>query len=515
MGGKRTSREDPHLTSRVAFVTVSGREHRSGPVGRLLTRAWRSTTLTTWASQSTRAASLLLVLPLLLRRFESSELAAWYLFTGLITLSALADFGFRSTFVRVIAFAAGGADHVGVHRADSARTPAAGGMSPNWALIERLVAVMRWIYAQTSIGVVIALAVLGTAALIRPLAEVPVPSEAWTGWLIICVTAMFEFRGRVYKNYLEGLNFIALARRVEVLTRLGAIGTSLIVMVTAPTLLNLVIADRSWAMLNVLRDWHLARNVEGARWKAMRNVGVDGELLRTVWRPAWRSGVAGLMSNGLTGLTGIFYAQIGSASSLASYLLGLRLITEVRNLSNAPLYSKLPMLGRLRAAHNSEGAYAVARRGMNISYAVFCVGAIIVGLIAPMGLKAIESNTSFVPANLWWLLTLAFLAHRVGSMHLQYYQSTNDVVAHIVDGLSGALFVLSTALFIPRWDVYAFPLAMLVGYLGVHSWVSIYYSFMASGSNRRAFVRDFLFPPLVAIVAVAVAWMISGVSAFK
>jgi len=444
----------------------------------------------------TRTGSLVLVLPLVLRRFADTEVAAWYLFMGMIGLSAFADFGFRGTFVRLIAFGAGGATDIDVQRGTE-RTAAA---PANWELIERLVSMMRRIYAVTSSSIAVLLATVGTAAMLRPLSQVEHAMEAWCAWALICATAAVEFQGRVYKNYLEGMNHVAMARRVETLTKLGAILSSFLVMLIVPSLLNLVVANRAWAFLNVLRDRFLARHVEEGRWMAMRRFPFDRPFFDKVWRPAWRSGVAGLLSNGLSSLTGVFYAQFGSSASLASYLFGLKLMSEIRNVTYAPLYSKLPLLGRLRAQSDVRSVVRVARRGINTSYAVFVLGVVSVGILGAPILTLIGSRTAFVAPTLWWLLAIAFFANRVGAMKLQVYQTTNHVVTHLVDGASGVVLAIAMAALVGPLDVYAFPIAMIAAYLGVHAWVSSIHLYRSVGLSRARYLGDFVLPPAVVLV---------------
>ena len=55
----------------------------------------------TWLSYFTRALSLLVILPLILNKFSEAEISLWYLFSSIMALFALLDFGFSATFIRV------------------------------------------------------------------------------------------------------------------------------------------------------------------------------------------------------------------------------------------------------------------------------------------------------------------------------------------------------------------------------------------------------------------------------
>jgi hypothetical protein len=477
---------------------------RSQQLGR---RIWESPTLTTWVSQGMRSGMLLLVTPLVLQKFAPAEVAVWYLFAGVIGLGALADFGFRGTFIRLFAFGVGGASDIG-------RMPPLGDPSikaMNWALIERLYATMTRVYVVTTIGVIAAMILLGTPALFRPISSLPRVGEGWLAWALICGTTTIEFPGKMYKNYLDGLLKVALVRRVETLFRAGNILTALAVMVWAPSVLNLVMANRFWVVANVFRDRYLARTVYQGRLRNFTDHPFDGALFAKVWTPAWRGGISGLISRGLPGLTGVLYAQIGSPVAVASYLFALKLVSEIRDISNAPYYSKIPLMARLRAAGEVSRLVTVATRGMTLANIAYLLGVLIVGIFTVPLLALIGSNTPFVTPALWWLLAIAFLAHRIGVYHLQLYVTTNHVISHLVDGAAGAVFVLTVYLTLPEYGLYSFPIGMILGYLGIHAWVSTRFARMSLPITTADFALRFLALPFV-LLTVLSAMLVVAIS---
>jgi hypothetical protein len=476
-------------------------------VKRIARRAWNSPTFTTWLSHLTRTGNLFLVLPLILNRFDASEVAIWYLFAGIISLGSLADFGFRATFIRLIALAHGGATHIGVVR----HSPESRGPNgPNWSLVAELYSAMARVYRVTSALVLLGLAIGGTIALIRPVSQSPFPNSAWLAWSIVAATAAVEFWGKTYKNYLEGLSEIALVRRIEAVFRVGAIATSFAVMFWAPSLLNLVIANRVWGLANTARDRFLATRVHDRRLSSFADVPPRKEFLGQVWAPAWRTGISGLMSTGLSGLTGIWYAQIGSPAAVASYLLALKLVTEIRNFSNAPFYSRIPRITRLRARGAMHEFVADATRGINLAVLVFVVGVLLVGFSSSSLIDAVGSKTPFVPLHLWWLICVAFLLHRIGAFQMQLYLTTNHVIAHLVDGAAGLVFIAAVYLMLPRFGVSGFPLAMILAYGVIYLGPAFHYSRTSLPVSSGEFLARFALVPgaaLAVLVSLAiVAW---------
>ena len=462
----------------------------------VVNRLWNSPTFNTWLSYSTRALSLFVVLPLVLKNFSTGEVSLWYLFATIIGLQGLADMGFKITFIRFISYAMGGATEISKNQVS-----ATGKKEANWSLVARIFSMMRTIYKRLTLVFISLLITAGSWSMNRPISLVEDQQEAWIAWGVIILISSIKFYGTIYANYLEGLNKIALVRRWEALTSIGSIVSSILALIFFKSLIALVIANQFWILINFYRDYRLALSVEeGTFQKLDFNIPFDKEFFNSIWHPAWRSGLSGLMSNGLASIISIIYAQMGSAASLASYLLALRLLAQIREVSVAPFYSKIPLFSRLRATGDLSSLINKAQRGMIISNMLFVVGCIVVGCLGNSLLKLIGSNVPFVDINLWLLLTVAYFVHRYGAMHIQLYSTTNHIISHIADGVSGTIFIAVTLSIFRAYELYAIPIGMLAGYLGFYAWYSAFYSLRSLKVNFFEFEVKTIGVPLLLLV---------------
>lgn len=467
---------------------------------KLFSRAWNSPTIMTWMSYSTKALSLFIVLPLILKQFSTEEISLWYLFSSIITLTSLADLGFKATFSRIIAFAVGGAKDVAVFKGDMILENA----SPNWKLIEKICSNMKIIYIFLTLLLIVIFLILGSWSLLKPISLVQNSQDAWIAWWVIVFTSAIKFYGTVYSNYLEGLNKIALIRRIESFMSLGAILTTMTVLLLGGTILQLVIALQIWVVLNVIRNWYLARIVEEGRYILFIAQKFDRILFLKIWKPAWKAGLSGLMSNGLTHIIGILYAQFGAVDLVAAYLLALKLITQIREVSMAPFYSKIPLLTRLRVEGNLEQLKQKAQKGMFVGHMVFVIGVILMSVFSEDLLNAINSNVDFVSNEFWLLLSLAFFIHRYGAMHMQLYLTTNHVISHIADGVSGLIFIVTVFITINILDVNAIPISMIIAYLGFYSWYAAYHSYKSLSLSFFKYEMKTTIVPLIILILFAI-----------
>lgn len=441
---------------------------------------------------------MLLVLPLLLRRLVPSEIAVWYLLSTIIGLQTLADLGFAPTFTRLIAYAMGGARHAG--DVPTAARSDAGPPSANWRLAEAVWSTMRVIYARLTVLAVVVLGALGSWALVRPMEALPEPGRGWIGWGVVLAVSAAVLWANAYAAYLQGVNEIALLRRWEALTSLGAILTSFVVLLAGGRLLALVVANQAWAVVSVVRNWQLCRLVGQGHFRRFRTTGIDHEVFQVAWPSAWRSGLGISFSRGVLYASGLIYAQVAEAMALSAYLLGFRFIQMISELSQAPFYSKIPLLSRLRSEGRFDEQLRVARRGMRLAYWTYVAGFVMVGLLAAPLLRTIGSNVPFADARLWALLGLGFFIERYGAMHIQLYSTTNHIIWHVANGVTGIAYLIVSLVLLGPLGVYAFPVGVIAGYLGFYSWYSAAHVYRTFAVRFLNFERDVSFAPLGAVL---------------
>ncbi len=448
-------------------------------VTRVSSRVWNSPTATTWASFFTRFGYGLLVLPVALITLPSAQIALWLLFRSLAVLQGLATLGFTPTFIRTIAYAMGGAKSLEVEGPAASTTTAS---APNWALIGEIITTMRGLYRRIGLA---ALALLLAAAIPlfqRPIDALATPQIGWLACAAVFGTTALTLSATPYLAYLQGINEVARVRRWEAITSVGGILSSVLALLLGGGLLGLVIAEQTWRLVALLRNHLLCRQVAQGRYYAQRGGQMVDHVLRSVWPPAWRSGVGVLMNVGPVEASGFVYAQVAASPAMtASYLLALRIIRVVASLASAPFHSKIPLLARIWAEGDRLRLLKVARRSMQLAFGTFAITFVSAGLFGPTILQRLGASTPFPDQLFWGLLGLAFFAERYGATHIQLYSTTNHIVWHKAAGIAGIIFLIVFPVLLPIIDSYAMPLAMIAAHVGFFSWYSARYSYRAFG----------------------------------
>lgn len=473
----------------------------------LASRAWHSPTLTTWGSIFVRLASVGVLLPLVLRRYDAPEVAVWQLFSVLFALALLFDFGLAPTFARLLAYARGGATLDEMARPTAAFRDGTADLGPAGTAAVVLSA-QRWLYLRLGIVAALAFGLLGSWALLRPIAQTANPVAAWWAWGMVLATMAVGFWGNGYGAALQGMDYIAVLRRWEIGCGLAQVLSSSLVLLAGGGLLELVASYQFWVVFNAVRNRMLMKQQCPELMAAP--VRADHSVLRVLWPATWRSGVGVLMSQGIVQASGVIFSQVGGPAEVAAYLLALRVMTVISQLATAPFYSKLPQLAKLQMMQQRTAQVALAKRGMRMAHWTFVIGVGLVALLAQALLDLIGSRTAFVSPVVWALMCLAFFTERFGAMHLQLYSVTNHILWHIANGVAGTLMIGLSLVLYPALGLTALPLGMLLAYAGFYCVYSFGKSSRSFGFTLLGFERDVSLLP-----ALALATVITGTAVWR
>ncbi len=468
---------------------------------------WESPTLMTWGSFLTRSLSAVVVLPLVLRSFSQEEITLWFMFAQVISLQLLVDMGFTPTFARLIAFAKGGAkdlysfSEVVSNQNDS--NPA-----PNWVLIVQIIRVMKKVYTRMTLISFGLLLTLGTYFVYAPIQKLQnQATHGWYAWGMIVFTSLFYLRTNQYSACLQGLNQVALLRRWEVLIAMGGVLSSLSVLLLNGGLLGMIIASQLWVMVGISINHWLANKMLIKEQRASNNTvfasktaAARQSIFPIIWQTAWRSGLGVLISFGTLRFASLYIGEAFAGAASAMFLLGLRMIEIINEFAQAPLYSKLPRLAKLYAEGDKAVLIGVARQGMMRSHWIFVGTFVLASLIGDRALQIIGSKTQFPEISLWFCFGIAYFFQRFGAMHLHFFSTTNQIVWHKVNGITGCLFLL---IFLGIYQInplYSYPIALLVSSLLFYSWYCAYCAYRAFDLQFWHFEKTVALPPLIVLL---------------
>ena len=441
----------------------------------------------TWSSFAARSLNLFIVLPLILKTFNASEISLWYLLWSMIGFQNLGDLGFNVTFTRAVAYSL----------TDNAYNELQGSSFTT----KDVVVVMSKVYKIISVVMLFLALIVGSLLLKKPITFLKNPLDGWISWGIVLIVTNISIYGFKYSAFLQGINWVHLYRRWEALTILAGSISSGIVLLAGGGLIGLVMINQFWVLVDVLRNRMLCNHYKKNIFIIKKSEKPNKELFSQLWNQAWRSGLGVLFSNGILQLFNLAYAQVFSPVILAPYLFGQRVIQQIVGFTRGTFYAKIPALNKMRSENKVKQIIYTSQRTMRLSYILFFAGMLVLLFFGNEILLVIKSNITLPPYLLLYVFGLGYLFERFGAMHIQLYTTTNDVIWHKANGITAIIIICIGIPLLFIGSIYALPIAFLAGNILFYSWYTSSYSYRALKTTFSKYEK-YLFMPGMIIYAI-------------
>jgi hypothetical protein len=446
------------------------------------------------------------VLPLLLSRYAAVDIAIWQLFLTLWSFQIVFDAGFGSAFIRVIAYGTVGAKQFDFINQKINENISSG--KQDYTFINAVFTVMKSFYLILFIACLIILLTAGTYFFQKPILASTFPEMGWRNWYFFVVTYPIIIWGNIYVNFLIGNHHIPQLRIGETVFNLLSIITVVLLSLLNCNIHVLIFSYQCWFVLGVLRNFFISKYYLGYIYK----YEVEKETIKTVRSlvigNAYKSGIGIVMSQGVAQGTSILYAQVTSPALLASYLIGLNIANSIKSFAQAPFYSKLPLFASLMGKGQKEELAAISALNMRRVYLIFLFFFFIITLSHEYVFNLIGSKVNFPDLKIWFLIGFGIMIERFGAMHLQMYSTTNHIIWHWLNGLTGIILLISFIITLPLIGLYAFPVSYVIAYLCFYSWYIPKLSYKVLKTTFWKFEANVFVPVIVFFILFATYYLI-------
>lgn len=464
---------------------------------KIASKAWNSPSLTTWASLGLRAGGAVVILPLLLKSLQPAEVTVWYLLASIGAYASLLDLGFGHTTSRAVSYALLGR-HLPL---PGDPTPVAMTSDHDRAvLLGNIIKATKTIYVWIAGAALFLLLTVGIWAFKGPIGQLAHPSDGYLALGLYIIGTPFLIFNVALLALLQGAGRVALVRRWDSIFLVATIGCTALVLLSGGRLFALCINAQFWSVAGLVRSYYLFKGFFPKRAYDESSAGAVPATLRRLWPAAWKFGSGTILYSGTLQASGFIYAQYGESKGVASYLVASQILNLLKQTSQAPFQSRLPVLASLSAADSVGPMVALAKRAAGLSYWAFVIPFVALEWLAPKALLIIGSKTPFVTPLMWGLMGAGALIERLGGTHQQLIAVSNRVEAHIA-GLGFAIIYFVALPFLARpYGAYAFPLAILAGHLAFFTPYSLVKSYRLYGLNASTFDTVSFGVPLIVLV---------------
>lgn len=445
-------------------------------------------------SYLSKSFNVLIVIPLLIKTNDSNDIAFWYLILNIVNIQLLLEAGFSNAFVRMFSYGMTG--NRGVLTKEILDKNSFSDSNIDKDFIVSIFEVMKRFYYKIALILMLVFGIIGFWFFKIPIQNCSNPTFGWYIWILTLICFPIIIYGGIFSNVLQGINKIPTLRVWETMFNLISSLSAILILLYYPSVFLLVISMLFWIVVSVLRNRLLCRKLSKTYFG-----NVDKSILKHIRENAilnaLKSGFGVFFAQGITYIIGFYYAIYIPSNDLASYLLAINLILNIRNFSQAPFYSKIPQFTMLSAASDYEGLIKNAQRSMRMVYVLFLVFSILVWILGDYMLLLLNKKNAFPNVEVWSFLVFGFFIERFGAMHIQLYSTSNHILWHIQNGMTGIIVVIFTYFLFDRFAVLSYPIALIVGNTLFYSWYGPWKSYGMLKTSFWKFDKFVFFPFLI------------------
>jgi hypothetical protein len=408
----------------------------------------------TWLSFGTKSINFIVVLPLLLNKIELKDISFWYLFNSLIWITNLTDAGFGTSIARFMGYTlkedlSNDEENIKTTRSEIWKSA-------------------LFVYKRIIFLIFIGLLTVGSSIFYIPINSSSNTFFGWITWIIAILLIPVITFNNLLISILTGLNKVITLRLWESVFNMGNILFSLIILLFSPNIYLMIINLLSWQIFSTIRNYILFKrqNIDSTR-------KVNDIIKKDIIQAGVKTSIGTLLSAGIFQFIGFFYSWYFNIEQLASYLFAMNLIWNIRNFAQAPFYDKLPIMYSLMAQKKIIELRELAKKYMLLTYVSYSFIFLCITFLQKYFLSIINSKTEFVSISLWILLGFGFLLERYGAMHLQVYTTTNHVISHKANSVTGIILIILMIFSINTLKLYTFPICFIISYLAFYVWYSV------------------------------------------
>ena len=460
-----------------------------GHYGKVL---WNSPTFTTWGGQLTKALRFLAVTPLVITSFSEVEIAAWYLFGSLNLFGEIITQRIGLTFSRMFSFAmAGSSDLSPITKSEDRSCTAS---EPNWVLMHKLFATLgslQTISALLTSGIAV---LMGAYGLRNIASGTPEEASIWAAFLIMQFTGAVATTFNRYPVVLQGMNYVSLVNRWNILLSLFSIAIGFISLTMGAGIVVLSIVMQMIVPVRIFVTRYQVRRVENGKFQGAKEYGWDKSIISWAWPPLWKGFIGHVSNLGVIQMSGVILTRYGSVETVASYMFSLRQMRMIAMTSQAPFSSQMPKFSRLMAAGSlSELVTGVQKRTFisTMLMVVTCTG---LGLLGPWFLTLIGSKVELLDPMSWMLLLLFFVLERFNVFNMAVCGIGNNIVLFWRQAVAGALSLVLMFALMPAYGALGAIFSMITATVLIMNWQPAVLAGKQTGVGAGFLVKHVLIP---------------------
>lgn len=348
-----------------------------------------------YAAAFLQIAAQVILLPFILKNYPRETIAVWTIFSTVMTLTDLLDFGFNPCFTRNVAYIFSGAKRLKPSGYDAVAENA----EIDYGLLKGLIQAMRYFYSRMAVVLFLLLATAGTCYLNTILRTYTSGhAEVYISGIILCIVNIYSFYTFYYDSLLQGKGLIKRSKQIVIVAQfvyiiagivLVSLGFGLIAIVSAQALSVIIrrVLSRLAFFAPEMKE-NLRRAVAGSK----------KDILKAVYPNALKFGLTGLAAflvNKSALIVGSLFLPL---DVIASYGITVQIIGVTSAIAGVYYATYFPKITQYRLRNDLAEIKKIYTKSCFILLGVYIFFGSCLLFFGNWGLNLIGSKTPLLPA---------------------------------------------------------------------------------------------------------------------
>ncbi|MDR1055784.1 MAG: hypothetical protein LBL90_08185 [Prevotellaceae bacterium] len=384
----------------------------------------------------------IILLPFILRVFPPETVAIWSIFTTVITLTNLFDFGFNPSFARNVTYVVSGVKELKVtgynivERHDS---------EVDYSLFKGLIGAMRWFYARMAGILFMLLATAGTYyihAVLRTYTGSH--TEVYMAWVILVIINAYSLYTMYYDSLMQGKGLIKRSKQIDV------IGYAVYLTVAAGLILmrfNLIAIVSAQALMVLIKRVLSYRTIYTPDFRQrLHNIKTQSRkaIIKAIYPNALKMGLNGVgwyLTSSAPMIIGSLFLPL---NTVASYGITLQVVIIIRNMSYVYYFTYQPKIIQARTQGDTHVIKMFYLKSCRVQLFTFIVCGLALIFLGDWGLFLIKSKTLLLPALFIMVALLVYFFVSNYSIAEFVLLTKNDVLFYKASLVTGVVTIILT-----------------------------------------------------------------------
>jgi len=386
-----------------------------------------------------------ILLPFILRMFPQETVAIWTIFSSIIAISSILDFGFNPSFTRNVSYIVSGVKEL---KKDGYQTVESNDSEIDYSLFKGLINAMRWFYGRMAFILFALLITAGSYYIYIILKNYSGSHiEIYISWFILCFINSYLLYTTYYDALLQGQGLVKKSKQIQMIGHIIYLLITIILIILHFNLIAIVSAQALSIIVRRLLSYKTIYTPEFKQHLHGTTAKSHKDILKLIYLNAVKIGITsfgGFLVARSSVIIGSLYLPL---ETIASYGITIQIISIIAGVGTVFFFTYQPKIIQHRIQNNISEIKKFYVKACLISLIIYIICGTSLLCLGDWLLYLFSSKTPLLNKSLiGFALLISFLETNHG-IAMGFLLTKNEVPFFKAALLSGGITVLLLFIF--------------------------------------------------------------------